>query len=358
MSATKEAVVSSLLRKAKTRKGKRILEAKEPQVHEDAKRVLLMKGNRAGLDVQQLLADLHDLLKPECVYLSRRHQGFHPFEDISSAEYLCEKNDCGIFLLGSTSKKRPFRLVVGRIFDKTLLDMLELSIQKYKPSSHKDFKGVEPCKLGSKPLILVQGPAFEASETMGTAKNLLTDLFNRGRPKELLLGGLDHLIVLSALDHQHSSAALPPSLSSSIEQAPDSLSARLLSGPAPSSAGGASRSTPILFQHFRVNFKKSDSKLPHVELVEMGPSFEMTIDRHQMADKDRWRTAVKVPKEVKPKKVKNVSTSVLGEKRGRIHVGVQDLSRLHTPHHHGDAGKRPTKRRKTDTAEPEADTAT
>ena len=60
-----------------------------------------------------------------------------PFEDMSSIEFLCEKNDASLFVYGSHSKKRPHNLVFGRMFDFNLLDMYEfgLDFQTYKSIS-------------------------------------------------------------------------------------------------------------------------------------------------------------------------------------------------------------------------------
>ncbi|CAL1131385.1 unnamed protein product [Cladocopium goreaui] len=56
----------------------------------------------------------------------RKHEE-HPFEDCSKVEVLCKKFDHALFAFGSTSKKRPSRLILGRLFDGALLDMQERS---------------------------------------------------------------------------------------------------------------------------------------------------------------------------------------------------------------------------------------
>lgn len=42
------------------------------------------------------------------------------------------------------------------------------------------------------------------------------------------------------------------------------------------------------------------------------------------------KEAMKVPKEVKPKPVKNIITDAVGKTIGRIHVGKQDFSKIVT----------------------------
>merc|ERR1711972_1063805 len=72
---------------------------------------------------------------------------------------------------------------------------------------------------------------------------------------------------------------------------------------------------------------------PRVEIAEIGPRFTLEIDRTKDPERDRWKQAIKVPKEVKPKKVKNVSSDSMGKKRGRIHMGKQDFDQIVTVHH-------------------------
>merc|ERR1712113_807764 len=88
----------------------------------------------------------------------------------------------------------------------------------------------------------------------------------------------------------------------------------------------------VLVRRFRVNMTKSGSKLPRVELVETGPQFQLSHDRTRDPDKERWRMAIKVPKQAKPKKEKSVNHDSLGKKRGQVHLGKQDFDQIHTVH--------------------------
>uniref|UniRef100_A0A0G4HKL3 Ribosome production factor 2 homolog n=1 Tax=Chromera velia CCMP2878 TaxID=1169474 RepID=A0A0G4HKL3_9ALVE len=304
--------LATAFRKAKTRKGKRILESREAQVHEPAKRLLLMKGNKTSDLVLQFLADMHDLHKPNSVYLSSRRQNdLHPFDDPSSIEYLCQKNECGLFCFGSSSKKRPFRIVVGRTFDKSILDMVEFAVTDFTPM--KGYKVVPPA-LGGKPLVIFQGAAFESSPMMRNLQSLLGDFLRGPKPSQLLLQGIEHVIIVSAP-----------------ERAMDGGASSVFGDMAAGSSETLSGQKLVLSQH-RVSFKKSGTKLPRVELEEMGPSLTITVDRHRMADSDRMKAALMLPRELKPKKEKNVTTNVLGEKRGRVHLGVQQFEKIYTPH--------------------------
>jgi ribosome production factor 2 len=43
-----------------------------------------------------------------------------------------------------------------------------------------------------------------------------------------------------------------------------------------------------------------------------------------------WSSAVRVAKEVKPKKAKNIEVDEMGDKYGRIHLGKQELDKIQT----------------------------
>merc|ERR1712150_207404 len=100
------------------------------------------------------------------------------------------------------------------------------------------------------------------------------------------------------------------------------------------SGTAATSSAPSLsVRRFAIKYNKSGSRLPRVEIQEIGPRFTLEIDRTKDPERERWKQAIKVPKEVKPKKVKNVSSDSMGKKRGRIHMGKQDFDQIHTVHH-------------------------
>lgn len=44
-------------------------------------------------------------------------------------EFLCQKNECGLFAVASHSKKRPHNIVLGRMFDYHLYDVLEVGVR-------------------------------------------------------------------------------------------------------------------------------------------------------------------------------------------------------------------------------------
>ena len=54
-----------------------------------------------------------------------------PFEDVSKIEFFSQKCDASLFAFGSHNKKRPDNLVIGRMFDHQLLDMVEFGVSNY-----------------------------------------------------------------------------------------------------------------------------------------------------------------------------------------------------------------------------------
>jgi ribosome production factor 2 len=285
-------------RTPKTAKGRRLLKRRESQAVEGAKQALILAGNRVSHEAQTLLKDLHKVRTPLSQLFSRTHQ-MHPFEDVNKLESLCSKYDNGLFAFASSSKKRPLRLIIGRLFDSQLLDMQEFAIKDYKPM--QTFRGAD-ATLGAKPLILFQGSTFESDERMKRAKSLLLDYFSGPRPEKVMAQGLEHVVVCSAVE-----------------------------GAAP--AGDSKNAPALVLKRFRMKMTKSGSKLPHVELVEVGPSFKMELDRTRDPDRERWKQAIKVPKEVKVQKVKNVKKDSMGKRNARIHMGSQDYNQIHTVHH-------------------------
>ncbi|PHJ24789.1 brix domain-containing protein [Cystoisospora suis] len=353
-------------RVAKTRKGKRVLNSRGPQLLEPTKKLLLMKGNKASMTVQQILSDIRDLKKPDAVYLhSRNQKDFHPFEDIQTGQYLCEKNNCGVFCLGSSSKKRPSRLVLGRMFANELLDMYELQVVHYLGSS--SFSGVEKPRFGSKPLVLLQGAAFESTAVMKGLRNLMADIFRGGTDcapggsAKLHLKGIDRILAITALECDAAQAHLSKKLhlqaggSTLTTEGAAATAVAATLPPAEHPEGEASLETDvagiggsgvtghiICLRQYRVTMQKGEagSKAPRVELVEVGPQIDMRLDRHRLADPDRWKRATRTsdvskkkaeaaaPGREKGKKRKNVTTTVTSDVIGRVYVDKPDWKAL------------------------------
>ena len=80
----------------------------------------------------------------------------------------------------------------------------------------------------------------------------------------------------------------------------------------------------IFVRAYSVRMKKSGQKTPNVELANMGPFWDLSVRRTQLASDDLWKTALRQPKTSNdPKGIKNVSSSSVGDKVGKIHMKVK-----------------------------------
>ena len=117
--------------KTKTQKGKRALEEREPKAIENTKTALFVRGANCSDLVMKCMKDLSSLKKPFTVSYNQKND-IRPFEDLTKLEFHCKKNDSSLFMLGNHNKKRPHNLILGRMYDYNLLDMIELGVENFK----------------------------------------------------------------------------------------------------------------------------------------------------------------------------------------------------------------------------------
>eukprot|EP00980_Cylindrotheca_fusiformis_P016826 scaffold5074_cov99-Cylindrotheca_fusiformis.AAC.8 len=274
----------------------RYLKSLEPRLRESGKKTLLLKGIKCSQAMGNLLKDMRSMQAPNAKLLTKKN-AIVPFETEGqhSLEFLTTKNDCALFALASTNKKRPNNLVVGRTFDHQVLDMVEVGILRYK--SIHDYGGSVPKKrIGSKPLMLFLGDLWQQDPNCQKMQNLLIDFYRGDVVDKLMVSGLDHVIAFVASRHPQT------------EQL-------------------------VVHQHTYFCKLKKDpsnpsSKTPAPFLVPCGPDMTMMIRRSQFASPDLWKASLKQPQAVKKKKVKNHSTNVFGETIGRLHLEKQDVDKM------------------------------
>jgi len=243
--------------------------------------------------------------KPDAIkYFRRQSNGDKgPFESITSVEFFSQKSDASLFVFGNHSKKRPHNIVFGRMFDYHLLDMLELGITNFK--SILIFSAQKLPMLGSKPCFTVVGAEFSTNPVYEMAANLFVDFFRGHIVDTICLAGLDHVISLSV------------------------------------GADGA-----LLFRHYSIHMKKSGGRVPRVELEEVGPSIDFVIRRHQFGEESLRKESLRKPKELNPKKKKNISTTIMRDTVANIHLPRQNIEQIEKNAVKPKALKRPTKKRK------------
>ncbi|TNM94522.1 ribosome production factor 2 homolog [Takifugu rubripes] len=268
----------------KTKRSKRFLESRAPKLVEDGKSAMIMKGGNTSQLISNVLKDIYALKKPNAV-LYKKKNITRPFEDSTSLEFFSKKTDCSLFLFGSHSKKRPDNLILGRLFDFHVLDMIELGIEKF--SSLSDIKASK-CPEGTKPMLLFAGEAFDTDNEHKRLKSLLIDFFRGPNVSAVRLAGLEHVLHFTSLDGK------------------------------------------IYMRSYRSLLKKSGCRTPRIELEEIGPSLDLVLRRTHLASDDLYKLAHRKPKALKAKKKKNISHDAFGTKFGRVHMQKQDLSKLRT----------------------------
>uniref|UniRef100_A0A1B6K4S0 Ribosome production factor 2 homolog n=1 Tax=Homalodisca liturata TaxID=320908 RepID=A0A1B6K4S0_9HEMI len=267
-----------------THKGKKALVNREPKLIENTKQCLFIKGKNTSDISRNCLRDLYQLKKPDGVQLNQKND-ILPFENITPLEGFTKKYNASLFAFASHNKKRPHNIVLGRMYDDTLLDMIEMGIESYKGLS--EFTS-EKISLGIKPCLLFAGPQFDQNSDLKRLQNLLVDFLQRETVNAIRLQGLEHVIMFTADEDK------------------------------------------VYLRSYRVALKKAGGKTPRVELEEIGPSVDFKLRRTKLASDDLFKLACKKPKSLKVKKVKNVTHDAFGTKLGRIHMTRQDVNKLQT----------------------------
>jgi len=187
--------------------------------------------------------------------------------------------------------------------------MIELGIENYK--GIKDFlnNSLKQPVSGSKFCFIFEGDQFENNEAHQVLSNLFLDFFRGESIRRVDLTSLDHVMILSAIDNS------------------------------------------IFFRHYAVLLKKSGTKFPHVELEEIGPSFEMTFRRTRFASDDHRQEALSVPRALVTKKKKNLFRTPTGLK-ARVHTSSQNFNEIATKKMKGLKRKRESREGLTRKREP------
>ena len=284
-----KSMVSAEVKKAKTVRGQRAMEKRAPKINENPRTALIARGQKTSEMVNAVLVDLFMLKKPYSLHF-KRHNAVHPFEDATPLEFLCQKNDASLFAFGTHSKKRPNNLVLGRMFDHRVLDMVELGIEAFQPmGSFPEVGGGSTSE--SKPCLLFSGEEWEHDPNLSALRRQLVDFFHLEVVDAISPLGIEHFLSFTV-------------------------------------SGGK-----ICMRHYLSRLLKSaEGTAPHVALTEMGPSLDLVIRRTQQPSEDVMKVAMKRPKAVAaaPAKVKNITRSKLHGKQGRLHMPRQDLSQMAT----------------------------
>ncbi|KAL4529969.1 hypothetical protein Ndes2437B_g08502 [Nannochloris sp. 'desiccata'] len=299
---------STKIVKPKTKAGIRALERRAPKIVEEPRRSLVLYGNKTSQIIKDVLIDIHKLKGNDSLKYSRKNDDIHPFEVGGEVqlEIHTNRSNCSLFALGSHSKKRPHNLVLGRMFDFRLYDAIEFGVTNFKPI--REYPGSIVAQLGNKPSFIFVGEAFESNPVLKQTRSLLLDYFRGRQIEHLNLKGLDRVIFVT---HAPLAAVAGASADGGVH-----------------ARGVQQQQQPkLFFRQYSVKFKKSGTKVPRVELTEMGPHMDLDIRRRKAPPVDLEKDAMTQPK-VAPKKQKNVAGDVLDGKVGRIYMPKQNVETM------------------------------
>ena len=159
---------------------------------------------------------------------------------------------------------------------------------------------------------------FDSHPRFMQLKSMLLDFFNGEVIDSICLSGIEHVISVSL-------GPTPASLNTATatHDAQDSEKPEEL--------------PKVHIRTYMIKTLPSGVKAPRVELTPMGPSLDLSLRRRQEADSEMLKQAMRRPKVKKQdiekglgKKRKNMEVDEMGDLRGRIHLGRQDLSKLQT----------------------------
>ncbi|MCJ1421771.1 rRNA-binding ribosome biosynthesis protein rpf2 [Xylographa parallela] len=283
--------------KPKSARTARIFAKRAPLLNENPKTAVFLRSIASSSLINALLTDLHSLKRPLAIRFTKKNS-LHPFEDASSLEFFSQKNDASLLCFGSHSKKRPHCLTFVRCFGGKVLDMMEGIVQQSTARTLSQFGGPK-CRVGTKPLLSFSGTQFDedgGGSKFTLAKSMFTDLFRGGEAKEMDVEGLQYLISFAAAEE---------------------------------SGEGKTRDM-IYMRCWRLVTRRSGQRLPRVEVEEMGPRIDFKLGRVREAEEGTWKEAHKQARTSEARPKKNVETDIVGDKMGRIHLGIQDLDELQT----------------------------
>lgn len=141
------------------------------------------------------------------------------------------------------------------------------------------------------------------------------DIFGSRDMTGISLQGMDHVLAFSCTNSSNGSS------SSSEEEGAAAAGA--------GAVGISSKGISVQLRGYFMSFKQAEGRIPKVELAPMGPFLDFTLRRVQHASAALEKEAMRIPKELKSKKVKNVShDEFTGEAMGRIHMERQDFNKL------------------------------
>ena len=304
-------------RTPKSVKSRRAVKKMESKVFEETKKALFLTGLNSSDTVNDAMVDLRAIVAPHCKKLAKRND-FNPWTGTEHLEFLGFKNDCSLFAFGSHNKKRPNNLVLGRQFDFQVLDMIEFGIVAADRINLAEAAGLNCASAGSRPAMIFEGSEFESEPYFQRMKNFFLDFFAGSIENEVNLAGIDRAIVVSLRSANGSDAVHAPTSD--------------CRGTMPVKDKG---NVVVCFRHYGVVQTKAATSVitsaNSIKLVDIGPNFDLEVRRTAWADGPAFKRASRLPKQVLATLKlmhDNVDTDGLGNLRGQLHVGNQQIDTM------------------------------
>jgi len=272
-------------KKALTHKGKLFLESLMPKMIEDPKQCLFINTKNSTELMRMVLNDLYLIRRDFSKKLTKKEEIVNVVENRDNIEFLCKKNNTTFFALSSHNKKHPMNLTLGCLYDFHLLDYFDFEVTNFLPKSY--FKVDTVINSDLKPIIIFQGELFESDFNYDRLKKFFIDFFQLYDKENIVISEMRRIIAISIENDEKI----------------------------------------VKIRNYQINGNlNSKANLSKIDLIEIGPSFDLKERKFTLADEVLYKKALKQPKGIKETKEKNIEKNqILGEKRGRIHMQKQNL---------------------------------
>jgi ribosome production factor 2 len=257
-------------------------------------------------------------INPNVKKLQKRN-AFLPFEGREHIEFLGFKNDCSLFCFVSHNKKREHNIVLGRMFDFHILDMIEFGVVGKDRLDLSELRamGADSAAAGGKPCFVFQGAEFNSDPFFVRLKNFFVDFFRgmAASTSEIVLTGVDRAIFVSLRSNNGAPV-----------QAPDM---QTHGSHKPLNQGNS----VVCFRQYAITRPKTNpntTSAAKLDLVDIGPNLDLEIRRCSLADDQQFKQACFLPKEALAT-IKSMHAGIshdnVGNLRGQLHVGSQDVQK-------------------------------
>ena len=273
-------------RKALTHKGKLYLESLMPKMIEEPKQCLFINTQNSTELMRMVLNEFYLMRKDYSKKLTKKEEIVNVVENRDSIEFLCKKNNTTFFALSSHNKKHPMNITLGCLFDFHLLDYFDFEVTNFLPMSY--FKTDTVINSDLKPIIIFQGELFESDFNYDRLKKFFIDFFQLYDKESIIISEMRRIMAISIEKDEKI----------------------------------------VKIRNYQINGNlTSKANLSKINLIEIGPSFDLKERRFTLGDEVLYKKTLKQPKGIKEAKEKNIEKNkILGEKRGRIHMQKQNLS--------------------------------